>query len=80
VTVLKGKALTHEGRRKFVEGAAGGPAPGPSTEWNGLLYRPFKPRTLRRAEEDTVEITLIPYYAWANRGLSMMEVWIPLAR
>jgi len=25
-----------------------------------------------------VELTLIPYYAWANRGLTSMEVWIPL--
>jgi DUF1680 family protein len=25
------------------------------------------------------ELTLIPYYAWANRGLTSMEVWIPLA-
>ena len=26
------------------------------------------------------ENTLIFYFAWANRGLSFMEVWIPLAR
>src|SRR4029077_1628203 len=25
-----------------------------------------------------LELTLIPYYAWANRGLTAMEVWIPL--
>jgi hypothetical protein len=25
-----------------------------------------------------VELTLIPYYAWANRGVTSMEVWIPL--
>jgi len=25
-------------------------------------------------------LTLIPYYAWANRGLSFMDVWLPLAR
>ena len=34
--------------------------------------------------EDTktgsVDIELIPYYAWANRGLAYMDVWIPLAR
>jgi DUF1680 family protein len=24
-----------------------------------------------------VELTLIPYYAWANRGPAAMEVWIP---
>jgi uncharacterized protein len=25
------------------------------------------------------ELTLIPYYAWANRGMTSMEVWIPVA-
>ena len=25
-----------------------------------------------------VELTFIPYYAWANRGVTSMEVWIPL--
>jgi DUF1680 family protein len=24
-----------------------------------------------------VKITAIPYFAWANRGRSEMEVWIP---
>jgi hypothetical protein len=27
-----------------------------------------------------VELTLIPYYAWANRGPDQMEVWISLAK
>ncbi len=30
--------------------------------------RPFKP----------AELTFIPYYAWANRGMSSMEVWVPV--
>ena len=29
-------------------------------------------------ETRPVELNLIPYYAWANRGQSRMEVWIPL--
>jgi len=37
----------------------------------GGLYR----RAAPLAEEDTV-ITLIPYYAWANRGLGEMSVWL----
>jgi hypothetical protein len=27
----------------------------------------------------TAEIDLVPYYAWSNRGLSTMRVWIPLS-
>jgi len=79
VTVLKGKALTHIGRDKFAEKIAGTSVP-TSAHWHDRLYRPVRPRSLRRPDDGLVEISLIPYYAWANRGLSMMEVWIPLAR
>jgi DUF1680 family protein len=43
----------------------------------GPLYRPagsFSPSWR------DVEVTLIPYYAWANRGPSQMVVWMPHAR
>jgi hypothetical protein len=26
-----------------------------------------------------VELTAIPYYAWANRGAGAMRVWVPRA-
>lgn len=81
VTVLEGAALTFEGRDRFVrEVTSKAKPPGTPTDWENMLYRPFQPRELERTEEDTVPITLSPYYAWANRGLSHMEVWIPLAR
>jgi len=35
------------------------------------LYRPYQLN-----EYEDVEITLIPYYAWANRGENEMSVWI----
>lgn len=25
-----------------------------------------------------IELTLIPYYAWSNRGINAMEIWIPV--
>lgn len=31
----------------------------------------------KRPEREDTEITAIPYYAWGNRGLSEMRVWIP---
>jgi len=34
----------------------------------GPTVRPFK----------SVDLTFIPYYAWANRGMTSMEVWVPL--
>ncbi len=41
----------------------------------GPLYRPVGPEA-KRASRD-VELTFIPYYAWANREPSAMRVWIP---
>jgi DUF1680 family protein len=29
--------------------------------------------------EEPVSLTAIPYFAWANRGLGAMRVWIPRA-
>jgi hypothetical protein len=80
IVVLEGKALTFRGRDRFVEQTAGVPAADQRGDWADRLYRPVPPRDLPPPEGDTVDIALIPYYAWANRGESMMEVWIPLAR
>lgn len=44
---------------------------------NGLdshLYRPLVPKTLKQ-----VKIQLIPYFAWGNRGLCEMSVWLPVS-
>ena len=43
--------------------------------WSDKLYREVS----GRASVPTL-VRLIPYYAWANRGHSEMEVWIPLIR
>jgi DUF1680 family protein len=47
----------------------------PDAAWGDELYREFKP-----ADPRPVDIKLIPYYAWANRGRSEMTVWMPLGR
>jgi DUF1680 family protein len=41
--------------------------------WNDVLYR-----RLPRQKPAQVDIQLIPYYAWGNRGDSEMTVWMPL--
>jgi DUF1680 family protein len=80
VTVLAGKALTTAGRDRFIKDNAGAAAPR-AADTDNRLYRPLVPRrSLKSHEDGLVEVSLVPYYAWANRGLSMMEVWIPLAR
>ena len=44
----------------------------PEAKWAGTLYQTWKPA--KRAE---FSLRLIPYYAWANRGVSYMTVWLP---
>jgi DUF1680 family protein len=44
------------------------------TSWTNTLYREVRKST------DSVNITLIPYYAWGNRGKSDMTVWMPLVK
>ncbi|MCG8526505.1 MAG: glycoside hydrolase family 127 protein [Opitutales bacterium] len=39
--------------------------------WGNRLYRPLKP-----AEFKPLELKLIPYFAWANRGVGKMSVWM----
>ena len=41
-------------------------------EADGPLYRPWQPRAKERTH-----ITLIPYFAWNNRGKGEMRVWLP---
>jgi DUF1680 family protein len=43
---------------------------------NGL-YRPMVLGNDNRASDQKVKLTAIPYYAWGNRGLKSMRVWIP---
>jgi hypothetical protein len=78
--VLSGQALTANGRDRFIADTSSAPEPKDRGRWGGLLYRRFEPRGLPIASSGRVQVTLIPYYAWANRGASLMEVWIPLAR
>jgi DUF1680 family protein len=44
-------------------------------EWTGELYREWK-----RGAARAIDLRLIPYYAWGNRGPSEMTVWMPLRR
>jgi DUF1680 family protein len=43
-------------------------------ERNGL-YRPWKDKNA--SPDRKVKLSAIPYYAWGNRGLQSMRVWIP---
>ncbi|GAB2493247.1 glycoside hydrolase family 127 protein [Promicromonospora xylanilytica] len=54
--------------------ARGAVAPGPEPD----ATTPYGPATTPSAPAvDDVELTAIPYYAWANRGPQAMRVWIP---
>lgn len=46
----------------------------PEASWKGTLYREVA------QSNKPVRISLIPYYAWGNRGKTEMTVWMPLGR
>ena len=43
--------------------------------WKNKLYKVITP-----VKPDAVNIRLIPYYAWGNRGHVDMETWMPFDR
>jgi len=43
------------------------------SDWGNTLYR-----EISHQKPKAVDIRLIPYYAWGNRGKSEMTVWIPI--
>jgi len=45
--------------------------------WEGALYLPLD-RT-SPAEKTPISLRAIPYYAWGNRGLRSMRVWVPFS-
>lgn len=45
--------------------------------WGDALYRPLA--NLPTTAADPVNLTAIPYFAWGNRGMKSMRVWLPLA-
>jgi DUF1680 family protein len=45
-----------------------------NADWNGTLYKRGTVRDL-----EPVQIRLIPYFTWHNRGNEEMAVWLPLA-
>ena len=75
ITVLEGRAMTREEKDRLEPGPASG-----TEGWEGRLYRPLVPRRVGTPPAGSVDLRLIPYFAWANRGLPFMDVWIPLAR
>ena len=47
----------------------------PDGDWAGRLYRTVVPRS-QELPGQPVEVTAIPYYAWANREPGPMQVWL----
>jgi len=45
--------------------------------WEGKLYQPVE--SLKKLDVKPVQLFAIPYYAWGNRGIGPMRVWIPMA-
>lgn len=64
---LLGGVMTVEAAGRFVE----------QGEWQEKLYRPLT--SLGKVDSKPAQLVAVPYYAWGNRGISGMRVWIPEA-
>ena len=64
-TVAGSDIVWLEGQGEFVDNSA----------WKGQLYHPIS-----KSQPTPVPFKLIPYYAWGNRGLGDMQVWLPVSR
>ncbi|MBF9141047.1 glycoside hydrolase family 127 protein [Hymenobacter sp. BT439] len=64
-TIAGSDVVWLEGQSEFADNSA----------WKGQLYHPIS-----KEKPATVPFKLIPYYAWGNRGLHDMEVWLPVSR
>jgi len=73
LSISDGKIGTEEYQPELLGGVQVLKVPGVRTKRTGELYLNSKP------EQEEVTITAIPYYAWGNRGLNEMRVWLPEA-
>jgi hypothetical protein len=75
VAIVAGAKWTPRRDKELLDGAAvldGEAHVMQSPDWTDRLYQRWEP-----ANERPIRVTLIPYYAWANRGISQMTVWLP---
>jgi DUF1680 family protein len=73
---LKSKDFTPEYRRDFLGGVMVLRHHGEAIIGDLPLYAPLG---TSKAKTEKADLTLIPYYAWENRGAVPMKVWIPFA-
>ncbi len=64
ITIDGSKMVALDGTARLIDDAS----------WKNTLYRP-----VGKADKK-VKISLIPYFAWGNRGKAEMTVWMPLAK
>ena len=73
LSVTDGEIITEAYHPELLNGVRALKVPGIRTKRTEDLYSSKKP------EQEPVTITAIPYYAWGNRGLNEMRVWLPEA-
>ena len=73
LSIAEGKIGTEEYQPELLGGVKLLKVPGVRTKRIEELYSNKKP------EQEKVTITAVPYYAWGNRGLNEMRVWLPEA-
>jgi DUF1680 family protein len=91
VSMKPGAEFTSEFKKDFLGGVvvlhrdgavaeAAAPQGSPNPKGGpGALYGPYQDQ-VQTQHSRSVRLTFIPYYVWANREPSAMEVWTPVTR
>lgn len=64
VSISDSKIFALEGKADLIQ----------NESWRGQLYRPVN------TKKESVNLRLVPYYAWGNRGKGDMSVWLPVSK
>lgn len=78
VEIDASQALHAEWRSNLLGGIMVIEAAGPFVDnetWDGKLYQPKAQHN--RLTGRSARLVAVPYYAWGNRGIGAMRVWIP---
>jgi DUF1680 family protein len=75
-----GKAFQHEYKADLLDGVVVLHHSGSAFEASSAEMALYAPAKLTRPKTRPEEVTLIPYYVWANRQPCAMQVWVPYMR
>jgi DUF1680 family protein len=78
LVVLTGRAMDGSDYKKLLKSSGKNTAKADQPDWSdGALFKKLSLNYQDSVPPGSIDLKLIPYFAWANRGPAYMTVWIP---